>query len=192
MLRGVFLSVPLLLLLISFQAHAKKGGKDSDDKEAKASKEGEQGKPSTYSFTVSHAPVITINANPGILGGLGDLYVLPATPLYMSDPSTPVGRLDATLVTTTVDFPFVGDEVRMSTLNFVFGNATSQFSGSADQIQVSGSGYYPSALSTFAPGTELIRPLTGGSGRFSGATGECRSNNLGDKGWTHTFTLWQP
>ena len=140
-------------------------------------------------FAVTHAAVATLLVTGGSSGHqLGDLRVLPATPI-LDDDSATVGRLDATLLTTTINYPVVGDEVRMSTLNFVFGEGDAQLSGSADQLIVSGSGYYPGTQSTIATGSALIRPITGGSGRFAGATGWAKSEHLADGTWRHTFHL---
>lgn len=143
-------------------------------------------------FTVTHGAVTTLLVTPGSTGHqLGDLRVLPATGLR-DEAGVLVGRLDASLLTTSVDFPAAGDEVRMSQLNFVFGPGDGQFAGSADQLVVSGSGFYPGAGSTIATGSALVRPVTGGSGRYAGATGSARTEHLADNTWRHTFTLWLP
>lgn len=140
-------------------------------------------------FAITHAAVATLLVTAGSSGHqLGDLRVLPATPI-LDDDSAIVGRLDATLFTTSINYPVAGDEVRMSTLNFVFGEGDAQLSGSADQLIVSGSGYYPGTQSTIAPGSALIRPITGGSGRFAGANGWAKSEHLADGTWRHTFHL---
>ena len=143
----------------------------------------------TRVFTVTHAPVATLLITAGSPGHtLGDLRVLPATPI-LDTTGAEVGRLDAQLLTTSIDYPTAGDEVRMTTLNFVFGEGTQDLSGSADQLVVSGSGYYPGTSSTIATGTTLIRPITGGSGKFSGAGGWAESEHLLDGSWRHTFHL---
>lgn len=143
-------------------------------------------------FTVTHGPVVTLLVTAGSAGHQpGDQRVLPATAVR-DENGVLVGRLDASLLTTSVDFPAVGDEVRMSQLNFVFGPGDSQFAGSADQLVVSGSGFYPGNGSTIATGSALVRPVTGGSGRYAGATGSARSEHLADNTWRHTFTLWLP
>ena len=140
-------------------------------------------------FAVTHAAVTTLLVTAGSSGHqLGDLRVLPATPI-LDDDSAVVGRLDATLLTSSINYPIAGDEVRMSTLNFVFGEGDAQLSGSADQLIVSGSGYYPGTESTIATGSALIRPVTGGSGRFAGANGWAKSEHLADGTWRHTFHL---
>lgn len=141
------------------------------------------------SFTVAHGPAVTQLTTAGSTGHqLGDLRVLPAMPITNANGAI-VGRLDAQLVTTSVDYPTFGDEVRMSVLNFVFGEGTANFAGSADQLQVSGSGYYPSTQSTIPVGEALVRPITGGSGVYAGASGWARTEHLADNTWRHTFYL---
>jgi hypothetical protein len=138
-------------------------------------------------FSVRHGAVVTQLATAGSTGHqLGDLRVLPATPITRESGMV-VGRLDAQLVTTSIDDPTLGDEVRMSTLNFVFGEGTGHLSGSADQLLVSGSGYYPSSLSTIPVGNALIRPIVGGSGIYAGATGWAKTEHFLDNTWQHTF-----
>jgi hypothetical protein len=140
-------------------------------------------------FTVTHGPAVTMLTTAGSTGHqLGDLRVLPAMPIANATGAI-VGRLDAQLVTTSVDYPTFGDEVRMSVLNFVFGEGTANFAGSADQLQVSGSGYYPSTQSTIPVGEALVRPITGGSGVYAGASGWARTEHLADNTWRHTFFL---
>ena len=153
------------------------------------SRSGESSKHGTRSFTITHGPVVTQLTTPGSTGHqLGDLRVLTATPIFNRS-MVEIGRLDAQLITTSIDYPAQGDEVRMTTLNFVFGAATGHLAGSADQIIVSGSGYYPSTLSTIAAGLKLIRPITGGSGRYAGAGGWAETEHLGDDSWRHTFYI---
>lgn len=140
-------------------------------------------------FTVTHGPAVTQMVTAGSTGHqLGDLRVLPAMPIADATGAI-VGRLDAQLVTTSVDYPTFGDEVRMSVLNFVFGEGAAHFAGSADQLQVSGSGYYPSTMSTIPIGEALVRPITGGSGVYAGASGWARTEHLADNTWRHTFFL---
>jgi hypothetical protein len=140
-------------------------------------------------LSVTHASVATLLVTAGSQGHqLGDLRVLPATPIANSN-GTVVGRLDAQLLTTSINYPAFGDEVRMSTLNFVFGQGTANLAGSADQLIVSGSGYYPGDQSTIPVGDALIRPITGGSGAYAGASGWAKSEHFLDGTWRHTFYL---
>lgn len=145
-----------------------------------------------FRFAVTHAAVQTLLVTPGSTGNrLGDLRVLPATPV-LDVAGVVIGRLDATLTTTSVDFPSATDEVRMSHLNFVLGTGDRQFAGSADQILVAGSGFYPGISSTIATGSTLVRPIIGGSGQYSGAIGSARSEHLADGSWRHTFDFLVP
>ena len=145
-----------------------------------------------FRFTVTHVPVKTLLVTPGSPGHqLGDLRVLPATPIQDLTGAT-VGRMDATLTTTSVDYPGVGDEVRMGHLHFIFGTGELQFVGSANQLLVAGSGFYPGVSSTIAPGSTLLRPIIGGCGQYSGAIGSATSEHLADDSWRHTFEFLVP
>ena len=140
-------------------------------------------------FSVTHPSVATLLVTAGSQGHqLGDLRVLPATPIAGASGAV-IGRLDAQLLTTSINYPALGDEVRMSTLNFVFGQGTANLAGSADQLIVSGSGYYPGDQSTIPVGDALIRPITGGSGAYAGASGWAKSEHFLDGSWRHTFYL---
>jgi hypothetical protein len=75
-----------------------------------------------------------------------------------------------------------GLELRGSNLTFVFGKE-------ADQLVVGGISLYPPAASTLAANSKTVRPVLGGSGKFSGARGQVISTNMGDRGWTHVFKI---
>ncbi|MFO1539578.1 MAG: hypothetical protein ACKOTZ_03890 [Chloroflexota bacterium] len=141
---------------------------------------------------VFHVAVKTQLVSPGSDGHrLGDLRVLPATELYDADGLT-IGHLNALLVTTSVDYPAVGDEVRMSRLDFVLERDAESPAGGGDQVIVSGSGYYPGDQSTIAVGAVLVRPIIGGSGAYAGATGWAESDHLDDGSWRHTLHIILP
>jgi quercetin dioxygenase-like cupin family protein len=95
----------------------------------------------------------------------------------------PLGRLDATLITTAIDVPEPGDEIRISTLVFSFGE------GGESQVVVGGTAVYPAQGATLATGAVPTRPIQGGSGRFAGASGWAVSEHLEDGTWRHTLTL---
>lgn len=143
-------------------------------------------------FTVTHGAVVTVLTTLGSDGHqLGDLRVLQETPVSDLDGNV-IGRLDASLLTTSIDYPAPGDEIRMSNLNFVFGLGNENLTGSANQILVTGSGFYPSTNSTIAVGDVLIRPIAGGSGLYSGARGSAITEHLPDDTWRHTFQFDTP
>jgi hypothetical protein len=75
-----------------------------------------------------------------------------------------------------------GLELRGSNLTFVFGQE-------ADQLVVGGISLYPPAASTLAANARTIRPVLGGSGKYSGARGQVISTNMGERGWTHVFKI---
>ncbi len=77
------------------------------------------------------------------------------------------------------------EELRSTNLNFVLG-------GEANQVVLGGISLYPPAGATIAPGNETIRPIIGGSGLYEGATGQAMSKNMGNEGWSHTFSITLP
>jgi quercetin dioxygenase-like cupin family protein len=137
------------------------------------------------SLTVTHGPVQTTLTTAGSDGHqLGDLRVA-SLPLQAEGEEGDVGRLDASLLTTSIDEPNAGDELRMSTLIFTLGEA-------ADQVVVMGSGLYPAAGSTIAIDSVIVRPITGGSGRFAAASGWAETEHLADDTWRHTLYFAKP
>jgi quercetin dioxygenase-like cupin family protein len=132
-------------------------------------------------FTVVHGPVTTTLATPGSDGHqLGDVRVVSIE--TTDDSGAPSGRIDATLITTAIDVPEPGDEIRISELVFVFGEA-------ADQIVIGGSARYPGAGSTIEIDSSTTRPILGGSGVYAGARGWVVTTHLADDSWTHAFHL---
>lgn len=91
------------------------------------------------------------------------------------------GTFDATMVTTSVDVA-AGLETRITTIVF-------SVSDGADQLILSGSAVYPAAGSTIKTAATVIRPIIGGSGRWSGARGWAESTHGADGSWTHAFHL---
>jgi hypothetical protein len=90
--------------------------------------------------------------------------------------------LAGTLTTLDTAMPG-GQELRTSNLTFVFG-------AEKDQMVVGGVSLYPPAGATLAAGQTTIRPVIGGSGKYSGARGQVVSTNMGANGWTHVFKVW--
>jgi hypothetical protein len=130
---------------------------------------------------VVHGPVTTNLTTPGSDGHqLGDTRV---TSIEVADDSGAViGRIDATLITTAVDVPNDGDEIRISELVFSFGDG-------ADQFVIGGTGVYPAAGSTIAVSTSVTRPVLGGVGIYAGVEGSVTSEHLADGTWRHSFNL---
>jgi hypothetical protein len=135
------------------------------------------------SLTVAHPPTSTTLTTKDSDGHqLGDLRV---TSLPVSDTAgAPAGRLDALLITTAIDAPAAGDEIRVTELVFTLENG--------DVIIVGGAGVYPKQGATLKTGASLIRPIKGATGRFAGLTGWCESVHHEDGSWTHTFHFVTP
>ena len=134
------------------------------------------------SLSVYHDPVVVTLTNASSDGHqLGDLRVT-STELTDEDGQV-IGRLEATLTTTAVDVPADGDEIRISTLVFSFGD------GDVDQVVVGGSALYPAQGPTIATGNVTTRPIVGGSGRFSGAAGSAVTEHLADDSWVHMLSF---
>jgi len=93
-----------------------------------------------------------------------------------------IGRMDATLLTTAIDTPAPGDEIRISELVFTL--------DSGDVVIIGGSGLYPKQAGTFKAGSTLVRPIKGASGRFAGYTGWGESEHLEDGSWIHSFNFF--
>jgi hypothetical protein len=131
-------------------------------------------------FIVTHAATGTMLVTANSEGHrLGDTRVVS---LATRDETGGVGRLDSVLITTGIDVPGPGDEVRISHLVFTFGNQS-------DQIYVGGTAVYPGKGSTIAVASSVVRPILGGSGKYGGASGWCETVHLPDGSWTHTFHL---
>jgi quercetin dioxygenase-like cupin family protein len=131
---------------------------------------------------VLHGPVtMTLSAPDSDGHQVGDVR---ATTIPTTDASGAViGRLDGVLTTTGVDVPGPGDEIRISTLIFTFGE------DGTDQIVVGGSAIYPAQGPTLAQGAITTRPIQGGSGRFAGVTGSATSERFEDDSWRHVLYL---
>lgn len=118
------------------------------------------------------------NGTPGASVGDVRFFELPVTVRG----STLTGRLDAMFTTTGVDAPEPGAETRMAQLIVTFDDER-------DQLVVSGMAVYPATGSTIVADSSTIRPITGGSGRYSGARGWCESIHLADGTWQHIFHI---
>lgn len=154
-----------------------------------AAAQAESWKQTTQIFRVSHTSVaMTLVNAPSTGHRLGDLRVLPATPLYDVS-GVAIGRLDAQMLTTSIDYPGIGDEIRMSHLNFNFGKRSGNAAGSPHTLLIEGSGVYATTHSTLLPGAIIDRAIIGGTGAFTGAQGYAESDHLPDGSWWHTFHI---
>jgi hypothetical protein len=131
-------------------------------------------------FTLFHPEVVTTLVTKQSNGHqLGDIRV---TSIPVSNSSgIIVGRMDAMLITTSVDQPAQGDETRISELVFTLND------GSA--LIIGGAGHYTAQGSTLNRGAKLVRPIKGGSGQFSGVRGSAESIHNESGGWSHVFQI---
>lgn len=106
---------------------------------------------------------------------LGDTryYVVPAT-------SPEGGIFTGTLTVMALDTPAAGQQIRESNLVF-------QFGAIEDQIVVQGVASYDAASPALKPGDVVVRPITGGSGKFAGASGWVETTHNADGSWEHVF-----
>ncbi|MGI9116278.1 MAG: hypothetical protein ACR2JV_01415, partial [Gaiellales bacterium] len=93
-----------------------------------------------------------------------------------------IGSLQAQLVTTQSNRPTAGQELRLGTLIFTIGDID-------NQIVVQGVAIYSLVAPTIPVASSTTRPITGGSGRYRGATGWCVSTHLENGNWVHEFHL---
>jgi len=122
--------------------------------------------------TITHGPVTLEYVDLGTAGpSLGDERV---TSVAAQIDGGGTGRLDAVLTTTAIDTPAKGDQIRIGHLVFIVGNGP-------DQIVVDGTSTYPATSATIAVDSSTIRPIVGGSGAYSGATGWAESFHLADE-----------
>eukprot|EP00808_Paulinella_micropora_P023416 g66067.t1 len=153
---------------------------------------GQNSKGEKNSFAVSHAPTAAlVFTSVGAAGTVGrSIYLTTPTDLRLAEgdlyePSAPVvGKLSAQFVVDAINYPQANVEHRVGRLQFTFGAV---YQGDKrDEILVEGTGLYPVGASTFPVGSKLTRSITGGSGRYAGASGQCVSENKAS-GWVHVF-----
>lgn len=129
---------------------------------------------------VAHGPV-TGTLMPAVAGklGSGDLRTY-YTPLKNPATRTKSGFMTGSLLTTAVDRPRTGWELRTADLVF-------QVGGPADQLVVGGVARYRAAAATVPRRDVVVRPIVGGSGRYDGAHGWCKTIHRRDNTWRHIF-----
>lgn len=102
------------------------------------------------------------------------------TPLTKPGKTKTIGFMTGTLLTTAVDKPQVGQELRTADLVFTVGKSQSQ-------LIIGGVAQYQTQAPTVATKSSVIRPVTGGSGIYDGARGWAKSVHLKDGTWRHIF-----
>jgi hypothetical protein len=127
---------------------------------------------------VYHQAVSPIAVNGTGIGTVRTFFI----PISVDGKSADNQYLTGTLTTLDPAMPN-GQELRSSNLTYVFG-------AEKDQMVVGGVSLYPPAGATIAAGQSTVRPVIGGSGKYSGARGQVVSTNMGATGWTHVFKVW--
>ena len=127
---------------------------------------------------VYHQAVTPIAVSGAGIGAVRTYFI----PMAVDGKSADDQYLTGTLTTLDPAMPN-GQELRSSNLTFVFG-------AEKVQIVVGGVSFFPPTGATIAIGQSTIRPVVGGSGKYSGARGQVVSTNLGANGFTHTFKVW--
>lgn len=128
-------------------------------------------------INVYHQAVSPISVSGSGIGTVRTFFI----PMAVNGKAANDQYLSGTL-TTFAENVSGGLELRGSNLTFVFGNE-------ADQLVVGGISLYPPAASTLAANSRTVRPVLGGSGKYSGARGQVISTNMGERGWTHVFKI---
>ncbi len=128
---------------------------------------------------VAHGPV-TAQVDPVTPGTAtpGDLRTF-YTSLTKPDKKKAIGFMTGSLLTTAVED---GKELRTADLVFSIDKPE-------NQLIVGGVAVYEQQAPTVAQRTTVIRPVVGGSGRYAGARGWCRSVHKKDGTWRHTFHI---
>jgi hypothetical protein len=127
---------------------------------------------------VYHQAVSPISVSGTGIGAVRTFFI----PISVDGKAADGQYLAGTLTTLDPSMPN-GQELRSSNLTYVFG-------AEKDQMVVGGVSLYPPAGATIAAGQSTIRPVIGGSGKYSGARGQVVSTNMGANGWTHVFKVW--
>ena len=128
--------------------------------------------------TVYHQAVNPIAVSGSDIGAVRTFFI----PMAVNGKAADGQYLAGTLTTLDTAMPG-GQELRSSNLTYVFG-------AEQDQMVIGGVSLYPAAGATIAVGQKTIRPVIGGSGKYSGARGQVISTNMGANGWTHVFKVW--
>lgn len=138
--------------------------------------------------TLAHAAIPAQYVDNGLPGpSAGDLRTYWIA-LTKPGRDTPIGTMTGSLLTTVVDQPAPGMELR--TANLVFSVATAAHpERTRNQIVLGGVAAYPQQAPTIPTDTVTIRPVLGGTGKYAGATGWCRSIHYANGSWKHQFHL---
>lgn len=134
---------------------------------------------------VAH-PAVTASLAPVTPGqaSAGDIRTY-WTPLTKPGKTKSIGFMTGYLLTTALNKPETGKELRTADLVFTIGAAE-------NQLEIGGVAAYDGQAPTVAQKTSVIRPVVGGSGRYAGAHGWAKSIHLKDGTWRHIFHIHLP
>ena len=122
------------------------------------------------------ATVVPVEPGVASAGDLRTYYVALTRP----GKARRIGHMSGSLLTTAVDKPRTGWELRTADLVFTVGRQR-------NQLVIGGIARYRQQAPTVAEKESVVRPVVGGSGRFAGAHGWCESIHLADNSWRHVF-----
>jgi hypothetical protein len=119
-------------------------------------------------FAVTHLELTTGRADVAPAGpSVGDTHSFQG-PVYRPGTRNVTGSIMGIGTTAAIDVPTAGNETRAVQVVFALPDLTSQ-------IDVGGFAVYPMTSATVARNSVTIRPITGGTGRFTGVRGYLRT-----------------
>lgn len=122
-------------------------------------------------FAVTHLKLTTGSADVAPAGpSIGDTHSFRG-PVYRPGTLHGTGSITGVGTTASIDDPAPGRETRAVQLVFALPDL-------ASQITVGGFAVYPMTSSTLARNSVTVRPITGGTGRFTGVRGYLRTFHL--------------
>ncbi|MCX6409180.1 MAG: hypothetical protein NT143_01855 [Actinobacteria bacterium] len=135
-------------------------------------------------FAVTHLELTTGSADVAPAGpSIGDTHSFRG-PVYRPGTLHATGSIAGVGTTAAIDDPVPGSETRSVQLAFALPDL-------ASQITVGGFAVYPMTSSTLARNSVTLRPITGGTGRFTGARGYLRTTHFARGYFRQEFHLVQ-
>jgi hypothetical protein len=133
-------------------------------------------------FAVTHLELTTGAGDVAPAGpSIGDTHSFRGS-VYRPGTLHATGSIAGVGTTAAIDDPSPGRETRAVQLVFALPNL-------ASQITVGGFAVYPMTSSTLARNSVTLRPITGGTGRFTGARGYLRTSHFAQGYFRQEFHL---